>query len=107
MVTVGVIFVVHFKYDLFLYVLIAGGLIYKNLGPADHSDIAKVPNILHVINFNDVISAQYSRSWECNWRTKKRQILMSGAQNLNIPYCDVTDYRLLCGNCSLIRSSNT
>ena len=25
---------------------------------------------------------------------------MSGAQNLNIPYWDVTDYRLLCGNCS-------
>ena len=57
MVTVDVIFVVHFKYELFLYVLIAGVLIYKNLGPGDHSDIAKVPNILHVINFNVVIGA--------------------------------------------------
>ena len=44
MVIVGVIFVVHFKYELFLYVLIPGVLIYKNLGPGDHSDIAKVPN---------------------------------------------------------------
>ena len=39
MVTVSVIFVVHFKYKLFLYALIAGVLIYKNLGPGDHSDI--------------------------------------------------------------------
>ena len=67
MVIVGVIFVVHFKYELFLYVLIAGVLVYKNLGPRDHSDIAKVPNILHVINFNDVFGVQFSTSWECNW----------------------------------------
>ena len=71
MVTVGVIFVVHFKYELFLYVLIAGVLIYKNLGPGDHSDIAKVPNILHVINFNVVIGAQFSTSWNATGTQKK------------------------------------
>ena len=88
MVTVGKLFVVHFKYKLFLYVLIAGVLIYKNLGLWDHSDIARVRHILHVINFNDIINigAKFSTSSECNWCTKKRQILMSGAQNLNIPY---------------------
>ena len=96
MVTVGVIFVGHFKYELFLHVLIAGVLIYKNLGPGDHSDIARVRNILHVINFNDdVIGAQFSTSSECNWCTKKRQILMSGAQNLNIPYWMATGCKFL------------
>ena len=72
MVTVGVIFLVHFKCELFLYVLIARDLIYKNLGPGDHSDIARVCHILHVINFNDIIGAQFSTSSECNWCTKKR-----------------------------------
>ena len=47
MITVGVIFVVHFKYELFLYVLIARVLIYKKLGPGDHSNIARVRHILH------------------------------------------------------------
>ena len=72
MVTVGVIFVVHFKYELFLYVLVARVLIYKNLGPGDHSNIARIRHILHVINFNDIIGAQFSTSSECNWCTKKR-----------------------------------
>ena len=36
----------------------------EKFGPGDHSDIAKVVYILHVINFNDVIGAQFSTSWE-------------------------------------------
>ena len=72
MVTVGVIFVVHFKYELFLYVLIARVLTYEKLGPRDHSDIARVSHNLHVINFKDIIGAQFSTSSECNWCTKKR-----------------------------------
>ena len=72
MVTIGEIFVVHFNYELLLYVLIARVLIYKNVGPEDHSDVAKVCHILHVINFNDIIGAQFSTSTECNWCTKEK-----------------------------------
>ena len=72
MVTIGEIFVVHFNYELLLYVLIARVLIYKNVGPEDHRDIARDRHILHVINFNDIIGAQFSTSSECNWCTKEK-----------------------------------
>ena len=66
MVTTGEISVVHFNYEFtLLYVLIARVLIYKIVGPGDHSDVARVRHILHVINFND-IGAQY------NWCTKEK-----------------------------------
>ena len=71
MVTIGEILVVHFNYELLLYVLIARVLIYKNVGPGDHSDVAKIRHILHVINFND-IGAQFSASSECYWCTKEK-----------------------------------
>ena len=45
MVTIGEIFVVHFNYELLLYVLIARVLIYKNVGPGHHSDVARVRHI--------------------------------------------------------------
>ena len=35
MVTIGEIFVVHFNYELLLYVLIARVLIYKNVEPGE------------------------------------------------------------------------
>ena len=72
MVTIGDIFVVHFNYEfILLYILIAKVLIYKIVGPGDHSDVARVRHILHVINFND-IGAQFSTSSEYNWCTKEK-----------------------------------
>ena len=72
MVTTGEISVVHFNYEFtLLYVLIARVLIYKIVGPGDHSDVARVRHILHVINFND-IGAQFSTSSEYNWCTKEK-----------------------------------
>ena len=32
----------------------------------------RVRHILHVINFNDIIGAQFSTSSECNWCTKEK-----------------------------------
>ena len=55
MVTIGEIFAAYFNYELLVYVLIARVLIYKNVGPGDHSDVARVRHILHVINFNDIL----------------------------------------------------
>ena len=72
MVTIGEIFVVHFNYELLLYVLIARVLIYKNVGPGDHRDVARVRHILHVINFNDITGAQFSTNSECNWCIKEK-----------------------------------
>ena len=42
MATIGEIFVVHFNYEILLYVIIARALIYKNLGPGDTSDVGRV-----------------------------------------------------------------
>ena len=72
MVTTGEIFAAYFNYELLLCVPIARVLIYKNVGPGDHSDVARVRHILHVINFNDIIGAQFSTSSECNWCTKEK-----------------------------------
>ena len=44
-------------------------MIYRNVGL---SDVARVRHILHVINFNDIIGAQFSTSSECNWCTKEK-----------------------------------
>ena len=54
-----------------MYILTARVLIWKNLGPGDHSDLARVRHILHVIDFNDINDAQFSMSSECNWGTKR------------------------------------
>ena len=72
MVTIGEIFAVHFNYELLCTNCKPRVLIYKNVGPGDHSDVARVHHILHVINFNDIIGAQFSTSSECNWCTKEK-----------------------------------
>ena len=92
MVTIGEIFVVHFNYELLPYEQIATVLIYKNVGPGDHSNIAGVCHILHVINFNDIIGAQFSTSSECNWCTKEK--IDSDAQCTKFEH-SILDCRLL------------